>query len=280
MSRTGTLFVVATPIGNLEDMSPRALRVLSEVSLILAEDTRHASKLTNHFQITTKLVACHDHNERNLGPEIVAKLNAGQDVALISDAGTPLISDPGYHVVHDVKLGGLEVVAIPGPCALVAALSVSGLPTDEFHFAGFLPPKGAKRQNSLESLMRLNATIVLYESPERLADLVGLIVQIDDRLIAISRELSKMYEQNVTGLASELKAQIGNQIPTKGECVVMIAKGEPRNVELEELLEVLIKEGLATKQAAKIASKLTKLKQQDCYNMALKLAGKSCSEGS
>ena len=164
-SAVGTLYVVATPIGNLEDVSARALRVLAEVALIAAEDTRHSARLLQHFGIATPLAACHEHNERDEGGRFIKRLLAGDDVALISDAGTPLISDPGYHLVRQARSAGIRVVPLPGACALIAALSAAGLPSDRFIFEGFLPAKQAARRARLELLREEPRTVIFYEAP-------------------------------------------------------------------------------------------------------------------
>ena len=169
-SVVGSLYVVATPIGNLDDISARALKVLREVSLIAAEDTRHSLRLMQHFGITTPLGACHEHNERDEGSRFIQRLLAGEDVALISDAGTPLISDPGYHLVRQARAAGVKVVPVPGACALIAALSAAGLPSDRFIFEGFLPAKAVGRRSRLELLKEEPRTLIFYEAPHRILE--------------------------------------------------------------------------------------------------------------
>lgn len=195
-SGVGTLYVVATPIGNLEDISARALRVLREVALIAAEDTRHSSRLLAHFGIQTPLAACHEHNERNEGERFIERLQAGDDVALISDAGTPLISDPGYHLVRQARAAGVAVVPVPGACALIAALSAAGLPSDRFIFEGFLPAKAAARRTRLEALKAEPRTLIFYEAPHRILESLGDFEDVfgGERMAVLGRELTKTFE--------------------------------------------------------------------------------------
>src|SRR5690554_4441018 len=189
----GTLYVVATPIGNLEDISARALRVLTEVSLIAAEDTRHSTRLLQHFGIRTPLVACHEHNEREEGGRFITRLLAGEDIALISDAGTPLISDPGYHLVRQARAAQVQVVPVPGACALIAALSAAGLPSDRFVFEGFLPAKQVARCTRLETVKADPRTLIFYEAPHRLLDSVADMRDVfgAERPAVLARELTK-----------------------------------------------------------------------------------------
>ena len=177
MVKTGTLFIVPTPIGNLEDITHRALRILSEVDLIAAEDTRHSQKLLQHYSINTRLISLHDHNESQRAVQLIAKLNNGESIALISDAGTPLISDPGYGLVSQCREQKLNVVPLPGACAAITALSGAGLATDKFHFNGFLPVKQLAKTQAITALLRVPATTVFYESPRRILDTVRLIVE-------------------------------------------------------------------------------------------------------
>ena len=192
----GALYVVATPIGNLEDISARALRVLREVSLIAAEDTRHSSRLLQHFGIATPLAACHEHNEREEGGRFLVRLQAGDDVALISDAGTPLISDPGYHLVRQARAAGIRVVPVPGACALIAALSAAGLPSDRFIFEGFLPAKAAARRARLELLKEEARTLIFYEAPHRILECLADLTTVfgAERPALLGRELTKTFE--------------------------------------------------------------------------------------
>lgn len=274
---TGTLYVVATPIGNLEDISARALRVLSEVALIAAEDTRHSSRLLQHFGIATPLAACHEHNEREEGSRFLARLQAGEDVALVSDAGTPLISDPGYHLVRQARAAGIRVVPVPGACALIAALSAAGLPSDRFIFEGFLPAKVAARRTRLELLKEEPRTLIFYEAPHRileclvdLADVFGA-----DRPALLGRELTKTFETLQGMPLGELQAWVAadtNQ--QRGECVLVVAgwqapQGEEAvNAEAVRVLDLLLGE-LPVKRAAALAAEITGVRKNLLYQLAL-----------
>ena len=192
----GTLFIVATPIGNLEDITPRALRVLGEVDLIACEDTRHTRALLNRFGIKAKTISYHEHNERERAEELCEFLEAGSNIAIVSDAGTPLISDPGFRIVSAATKRGIQVIPIPGPAAFVAALIASGLPTDQFFFAGFLPARATARRAMLEELRAISATLVFYEAPHRIArTLKDALNVLGDRTAAVARELTKLHEE-------------------------------------------------------------------------------------
>jgi 16S rRNA (cytidine1402-2'-O)-methyltransferase len=216
----GTLFIVATPLGNLSDISARALETLRQVDLIACEDTRHTLKLLNHFSIRKPLVSYHDFNEEKMATELGRKLQQGQSVALVSDAGTPAISDPGYRLVRHCRELGIPVAAIPGACAAVTALSASGLPSDEFLFAGFLPPKRKARRDKLKSLRALRPTLIFYEAPHRIEEtLADLLDVLGDREACIARELTKVHEETLFGRLSDLRPRI----KTLGEFVVVVA---------------------------------------------------------
>lgn len=220
------LYLVATPIGNLGDMSYRAIETLKASSLILCEDTRQFSKLATRYEIKTPRKALHEHNERAILARIVAQLERGEVISLVSDAGTPLISDPGYPLVRAVREAGIPLTPIPGPCAFIAALSASGFEPDEFHFAGFLPVKPGRRRSELERLLALGTTIALYESPHRIEKtLTDLFELSPEREICIAREISKIHEEFLFGTASKLLSQIGVN-PPKGEIVLLIRKAE------------------------------------------------------
>lgn len=226
MSVSGTLYVVATPIGNLEDIGARALRVLREVALIAAEDTRHSARLLQHFGIATPLVACHEHNERDQGGRLVGRLLAGEDLALISDAGTPLISDPGYKLVEEAARQGAAVTTIPGPSAVLAALVVAGLPTDRFFFEGFLPPRTAARRSRLTELAAIPGTLVFFESPRRLAEMLAdAAAMLGPRPAAVARELTKLHETVRRGALPDLAAAYAAGETARGEIVVLIGPG-------------------------------------------------------
>jgi len=220
---TGRLFVVATPIGNLDDVSARAIEVLNSVAGIAAEDTRRTRKLLARFSIGTPLLSYHEHNEATAARRIVDRINDGSDVALVSDAGTPLVSDPGYRLVSLCAREGIEVVAVPGPSAVAAALSVAGLPPHPFYFAGFLPRRQSARRRALESLADLPCTTVFYESPHRVAkSLLDMLEVLGDRPAALARELTKVHEEVLRGSLSELAARAG-EAPLRGEMVILVA---------------------------------------------------------
>lgn len=276
-STTGSLYVVATPIGNLDDMSVRALKVLREVSLIAAEDTRHSLRLMQHFGISTPLAACHEHNERDEGSRFIARLQAGDDVALISDAGTPLISDPGYHLVRQARAAGIQVVPVPGACALIAALSAAGLPSDRFIFEGFLPAKSVGRRARLELLKEEPRTVIFYEAPHRILECLQDLEDIfgADRPAVLGRELTKTFE-TLKGLPlSELRAFVeGDSNQQRGECVVLVAgwtapEGEDAiGAEARRVLDVLLQE-MPLKRAAAVAAEITGVRKNLLYQVAL-----------
>ncbi len=219
----GTLYLVATPIGNLEDITLRALRVLKECDVVAAEDTRHSGQLLKHFQISKPLLSYFQFNEAKRSEEIIERLRRGEKIALVTDAGSPGVSDPGERVVKAAIAAGFRVESVPGPTALVAALTASGLPTEEFHFIGFLPHKSGQRRNKLESLKSFEGTLVLYESPYRIEKLLGeLNVVFPDRQIVLARELTKKFEEFLRGKPGELLA-LAQKRSLKGEFVVLIA---------------------------------------------------------
>lgn len=273
----GTLYVVATPIGNLDDISARALRTLSEVVLIAAEDTRHSARLLQHFGIATPLQACHEHNEREHGGRFIGRLQAGDDVALISDAGTPLISDPGYHLVRQARAAGVRVVPIPGACALVAALSAAGLPSDRFIFEGFLPAKMAGRRTRLEMLREEPRTLIFYEAPHRILECIEDLCAIfgGERLAVLGRELTKTFE-TLKGLPlGELREWVAaDSNQQRGECVLLVAgweapQGDDQlSVEALRVLDLLLAE-LPLKRAAALAAEITGVRKNLLYQAAL-----------
>lgn len=220
---TGKLYLVATPLGNLEDITQRALRILAEVDLIAAEDTRHTLKLLNHFNIKQKMLSYFLHNERERTGEIIAKLLSGLNVALVSDAGMPGISDPGYFLVAEAVKQGITIIPIPGASAVVTALAASGLPTNSFWFEGFLPRKAKERSEILSGLAKVKGTLVFYEAPHRLLPtLKGIFEILGDRETVIARELTKVHEEFIRGRLSEIIARIGNDSP-RGEFTILIA---------------------------------------------------------
>ena len=280
----GVLYVVATPIGNLDDISVRARHILCHVDLIAAEDTRHSARLMQHIGATAPLVSVHDHNESARVEMLCERLQAGQDVALISDAGTPLICDPGYHVVSALRSRGLNVVPVPGPCALVTALSAAGLPTDRFRFEGFPSAKRAARQALLKTLRTEAATVVMYESPHRIRYFLEDIAEIlGDRSLVLARELTKTFETFLSGTATALLARMeSDSDQTRGEFVVMIggyaadeqADDEEAAFGSTALLEALLDEGVGVKQAAGVAAKLLGGRKQQWYQQAQSLKEK------
>jgi 16S rRNA (cytidine1402-2'-O)-methyltransferase len=274
----GTLYIVATPIGNLDDLSPRAVAVLKAVSLVAAEDTRHSGRLLQAMAVDTRMMALHDHNERDRVEQVLDRLQQGGDVALISDAGTPLISDPGFVLVREARKRGLRVSPVPGPCAIVAALCAAGLPTDRFAFEGFLPAKKGARAATLERLSVVAATLVFYESPHRILDAVADIVAAmgPDREIVIARELTKTFETFYGGAAAHVLQTLQEDIHgSRGEFVIMIhgAEKDAADVGMEEadrLLKLLLME-LPVKKAAKLVSEITGKAKNDLYQRALTL---------
>ncbi|MCF8113939.1 MAG: 16S rRNA (cytidine(1402)-2'-O)-methyltransferase [Desulfotignum sp.] len=245
----GTLFVVATPLGNLEDITFRAVRILNQVSLIAAEDTRHSKKLLSHYNIATPVISCHEHNEIKTAKKLVPILQQGKDIALITDAGTPCISDPGYRLVREVLAHGTSVVPIPGCCAVTAGLSVAGLPTDRFLFAGFLPKKHTHQEQAIQALADQQATLIFYESPRRIRTLAGrLMTLLGDRQACLAREITKLHEECIRGPLSHIMAHLDAGTPPKGECTLFVAgAGEPEKLSRQEL-EALIQNRLAKGQ--------------------------------
>lgn len=274
----GVLYVVATPIGNLQDVTARALDTLKRVTRIAAEDTRHSRKLLMHYGIDTPLIAVHEHNEREVTGTLLEMLRSGDDLALISDAGTPLISDPGFYLVRAVRQAGMEVIPVPGPCAGIAALSASGLPTDRFVFEGFLPARQHARRQRLESLSDEHRTLVFYESSHRVAECLADMVELlgAGRAAVIARELTKTFETIKAGSLSELVTWLqGDSDQQRGEFVIMV-HGKPPVTDAamdpgaEHVLELLMQE-LPLKQAASLAAKITGLAKNRCYQRALEL---------
>ena len=270
----GRLFIVATPIGNLEDMSPRAVRTLQEAGLILVEDTRVSTRLLHHYAITTPMRACHDHNERRLVEDIIARLQSGEPIALISDAGTPLVSDPGFHLVRAAHQVGIQVVAVPGPCSVVAALSVAGLPTDRFAFEGFLPAADGPRRRRLEALREESRTMVFLEAPHRLQDtLQDMLVAFGaDRPATFARELTKLHETTRHGSLAQLAGIVaGDPDQRRGEIVLCVGGAEPTATDMVEGLRVarVLRKYLATGQAAAAAGELTGISRKRLYQALL-----------
>ena len=266
------LYVVATPIGNLGDMVPRAVETLQTVQLIAAEDTRHSAKLLEHFHINTPLMAYHDHSDSHRTQLLIDKLLAGESIALISDAGTPLVSDPGYQLVAAAQAAGVRVIPIPGACALIAALSASGLASDRFSFEGFLPAKQVARRKRLEALVSQSGTSIFYEAPHRIAETLADVVLLfgADRPIVIARELTKTFETFLTGTSSEVLARVladANQ--QRGEIVLLI-QGAPKanavalDAEATRIMTLLAAE-LPPKKASALVEEITGVKKKELY---------------
>ena len=275
---TGILFIVATPIGNLDDITFRAVEILTGIDTILAEDTRHSKKLLKHLNITKPIRAFHEHNEREKTKAIIDELHSGKSIALISDAGTPLISDPGYFLVVQAKKEGLRVVPIPGASALITALSASGLASDSFTFLGFLPSKQIARIKLLKTLLNQTKTNIFYESPKRiLATLTDMhAIFGDSREVCLAKELTKVFEtiqtDSIPNLINYLTADENNQ---KGEFVILIAANDKIDIveaetRLDSLLPILCAEMGASK-AAKLAAKITGIDKKICYKKAIDL---------
>ncbi len=268
----GTLYIVATPIGNLDDISRRALQVLKEVDAIAAEDTRHSRALLNHYGIDTRLFAYHEHNEQQAWGGVVERLQRGESIALISDAGTPLISDPGYRLVHEAHKAEISVVPIPGASALIAALSVSGLATDRFCFEGFLPSKRGLRRKVLEALQNEARTLIFYESPHRIMETVSEMVSVfgEARAGAVVRELTKTFETILHGSLGDIeKAMQADSNQQRGEFVVVIEganlhDSDEKQAEGERVASILAK-ALSVKQASALAAEITGVKKNHLY---------------
>ena len=275
----GTLYMVATPIGNLGDISPRAVETLNAVELIAAEDTRHSQRLLSHLGVATHMQAYHEHNEEYQAERLVARLQQGDSIALISDAGTPLVSDPGYRLVEQAHQHGIKVVPIPGPCAAISAMSVAGLATDRFSFEGFPPAKQAARLGNLGLLKEETRTMVFYISCHRILETLKDMRTVfgEKRLATFAREVTKTYETIRKATLDELCEWVaGDDMQRKGEIVLVVAgsiKDKSAHPLRDEILAVLVDE-LPVKQAAKIASRITGINKNELYEAALKLKNK------
>ena len=279
---SGTLYIVATPIGNLGDMSQRAIDILKQVNVIAAEDTRYSGRLLQHFGISTSAIAVHEHNETKVSAGLVNRLQQGESIALISDAGTPLISDPGYHLIRMAGDAGITVTPIPGACAAITALSASGLPSDRFSFEGFLPSKSTARKAVLEKLIHETSTLIFYETPHRIVDSLSDMNEIfgADREAVMARELTKRFETIKRAPLAELLSFVkddGDQ--QKGEFVILINGAEKEQdtdadtQELQRILKILL-EKTSLKEAVAIATAITGLKKNQVYEQAVALKGK------
>ena len=277
---SGTLFIVATPIGNLEDLTPRARRTLAAVDLVAAEDTRHTGRLLSHIGVKTRLLALHDHNEEQISQKLLAMLLAGESVALVSDAGTPLLSDPGYRLTRDAHASGVTISPIPGASALTAALSTAGLPTDRFCFEGFLPARALARQEALGALADESRTLVFFESVHRIREVLQDMCRVfgAERPAFIGRELTKLHEQCVNATLAALLEQVDEQrIARKGEFVIVVG-GAPRvsasSLDVDRLL-VELERCLPAKDAARVSARVTGLKKNALYQRLLEIRERS-----
>ncbi|HEX7408599.1 MAG TPA: 16S rRNA (cytidine(1402)-2'-O)-methyltransferase [Candidatus Binatia bacterium] len=280
MLTPGTLYVVATPLGNLEDITMRALRVLREVNLIAAEDTRHSRKLLMHYGISTPLTSYHDWSERQKAPRLVEELRRGKSIALISDAGTPGIADPGYHLVQAAIAAGLRIEAVPGASAVAAALSVAGLPTDRFAFEGFVPARQSARRKFFTALAHEPRTVVVYEAARRLpACLRDLHDVLGPRQIVVARELTKMFEEILRGTAGDLLAQLNRRLGERtlqGEVTLLIAGGEAAAapVPAEDLATAIARlrgEGMSLKDVARVLARERGVSRREVYQAGIDL---------
>lgn len=275
MSEQATLFIVPTPIGNLSDITERALEVLRSVDLIAAEDTRHTGKLLSHYQIKTKTFALHDHNEQQKAAYLLSKLQSGISIALVSDAGTPLISDPGYHLVNTCRANGVKVVPLPGPCAAVTAMSGSGLPSDRFSFEGFLPSKEKARNDKITELKEETRTMIFYESPRRLQYTLDALTAImgPEREVCVAREMTKAFESITTMPVGELATWVAEDSNrSRGEIVLLVAGFKPTGLEIPaKVLNTLklLSEELPLKKAAALTAEIHGGKKNALYKWGL-----------
>jgi 16S rRNA (cytidine1402-2'-O)-methyltransferase len=265
----GLLYLVATPIGNLEDITYRAVRLLGEADLIACEDTRQTHKLLERYAIHKPTVSYHEHNEAERTADLVGRLMGGANVALVSDAGMPLVSDPGYRLVRAAIESGVTVIPVPGPSASLAALAASGLATDAFHFGGFLPPKPGQRARVLESLAEEEATLVFYEAPHRILETLEAVeASLGPRPVVVARELTKIHEEFLRGTAAEVRAQLAARDAVKGEITLLIGKAEappPDDTPIEEAVEALIREGVPRMDAIKQVARRRGLSKREVY---------------
>ena len=270
---SGLLYIVATPIGNLEDITYRAVRVLKEAGLIACEDTRHTCKLLEHYGIQTPTISYHEYNEVERSEDLAARMLAGAVVALVSDAGMPLVSDPGYRLVRAAIENGIPVRAIPGPSASLAALAASGLPTDAFHFGGFLPHKPGQRVKALEALAEEQATLIFYEAPHRILETLEAIERtLGSRPVVVARELTKIHEECLRGTAAEVRAQLAQREAVKGEITLLIGKATgppPDDTPVEEAVEALVRGGAPRMDAIKQVARRRGLSKREVYDRLL-----------
>ena len=268
----GTIYLVATPLGNLEDITLRALRVLKEADVIACEDTRHTGRLLRHFEISKPLVSYHEHNEAERAAELVERASDGESIAVVSDAGMPGISDPGYRIVEQAIAAGVNVVPLPGPVAIETALAASGLPTDSFRFGGFLPARRAQRRKALAALAEETATLVFYEAPHRILTTLDDIGEVlGARAVVVARELTKMHEEFIRGTPSEVSARLQKKGRPRGEITLLIGKGAlpaapPQDV-AAHVRELIENEGLPRMDAIKRAAKERGIPKREVYRL-------------
>jgi 16S rRNA (cytidine1402-2'-O)-methyltransferase len=273
----GCLYIVATPIGNLDDITLRALRVLKEVDLIAAEDTRHSRTLLNHYAIATPLTSYHQHNEKTKARQLLARLERGDNIALISDAGTPVISDPGYRLVVEAIRGGIQVVPLPGACALTAVLSAAGLPTDRFIFEGFLSAKKAERRERLRTLSTETRTLAFYEAPHRLGETLSDLIEIlGDREIVVAREVSKIHEEFLRGRLTEVAGQLRDR-QIRGELTLLVSgsqeQAEISRDQIDAEIRKLKNKGMRVKEIAEILGEKFGYSKKEIYRLVLVQSG-------
>lgn len=276
---SGILYITATPMGNLEDMTFRAVRILKEADLIAAEDTRHSKRLLSHYGITTPCISCHEHNESQRAPQLIKRLEQGETIALITDAGTPCISDPGYVLVREASAKGIQVLPIPGCSAAVAGLSVAGLPTDQFAFHGFLPKKQGRRTKALEAVKTDPATLIFYESPRRVITLIAHIKEVlGDRPACLAREITKRHEEYIRGPLSQILEELEGRESVKGECALFVQGADdsaliPTEEDLESLVraEVDAQPDTPTSALSKTLATRFKVPKKQIYNLILQL---------
>jgi 16S rRNA (cytidine1402-2'-O)-methyltransferase len=274
----GKLYIVATPIGNLEDITLRALRILKEADLIACEDTRYTAKLLNRYEIHTRMESYHKFNEESRAPRLIQWLIEGKNIALVSDSGTPLISDPGYEIVSSCHAQGIEVIPIPGPSAAIAALVASGLPSDNFFFAGFLPQKSSHRKSRLEELAGIQATMIFYEAPHRiLSTLEDMIAVLGPRRASLARELTKIHEEFLCGNLDEIFTVLRDRQAIQGEITIIIERGEavtpiaavfPESIR-EHLEQEIEKTGQLRNEALKVIAKQRGITRKQAYQELL-----------
>ena len=273
----GTLYVVGTPIGNLEDITFRAVRILKEADVVACEDTRQTRKLLDHHGIRKPVVSYHEHNEAERSRELVAEMLQGVTVALVSDAGMPLISDPGYRLVRAAIESSIRVEAVPGPCALVTALAASGLPADSLYFGGFLPARSGQRQKALEAFKDAPATLIFYEAPHRILDTLAAVEQtLGGRPVVVARELTKVHEEILRGTAAEIRATLAARESVKGEITLLIGRGSgvaDDDTPLDEAVDACVEQGMPRMEAIKAVAHRRGLSKREVYRELEKLKG-------